>query len=73
MDVNVLAYRIAQKATKETASPDAQKTASSRKGGLRGGIARAKSLTKERREEIARKANMARWSARPAQSSVGEV
>lgn len=32
-----------------------------RKGGLKGGKARAKSLTKEERHEIAKKAAAARW------------
>lgn len=32
-----------------------------RKGGRKGGIARAKTLTPERRREIARKAAAARW------------
>jgi hypothetical protein len=35
-----------------------------RKGGLKGGRARAEKLTPERRSEIARKAAAARWSAR---------
>jgi hypothetical protein len=68
MDVNVLAYRIVQKATEETLSPSAKAT-SSRKGGLKGGRARADTLSKERREEIAGKANMARWASRSAQSN----
>jgi general stress protein YciG len=33
-----------------------------RKGGLKGGPARAASMTPERRSEIARKAVMARWN-----------
>jgi len=33
-----------------------------RKGGLKGGKARAKSLTKEQRSEIAKKAAKARWN-----------
>jgi hypothetical protein len=35
-----------------------------RKGGLKGGKARAKVLTAERRKEIAKKASEARWSGR---------
>jgi hypothetical protein len=35
-----------------------------RKGGLKGGRARAEKLTPEQRSEIARKAAVARWSAR---------
>ena len=32
-----------------------------RKGGLKGGVARAKALTKKQRKEIAKKAAAARW------------
>ncbi len=35
-----------------------------RKGGLKGGMARAKKLTAEERSEAARKAARARWGAR---------
>lgn len=35
-----------------------------RLGGLKGGLARAESLTKKQRAEIARKAAAARWKAR---------
>jgi hypothetical protein len=65
-DLNVLATRIAEKAT----SLDAPKTkegknsyavALGRLGGLKGGRVRAK-LTSARRIEIAKKAARARWS-----------
>jgi hypothetical protein len=36
-----------------------------RKGGLKGGKARAAKLTLEQRSEIARKAAIGRWAARP--------
>jgi hypothetical protein len=36
-----------------------------RRGGLKGGNARAQSLTKARRAEIARQAAEARWKAKP--------
>ena len=36
-----------------------------RKGGLAGGLARAKKLSKRRRSEIARNAALARWGNRP--------
>jgi hypothetical protein len=36
-----------------------------RKGGLKGGKARAASLTPEKRQEIAKKAAAARWHGRP--------
>lgn len=35
-----------------------------RKGGLKGGIARAKSLTAKKRSEIAKKAAQKRWGAK---------
>ena len=63
MDVNVLAFRVVQKATEDTL-PTSAKAASSRKGGIKGGLARARILTKERREEIARVASEARWRKR---------
>lgn len=61
MDLNKLAFRVVQEATSEDVSAKA-KRASSRKGGLKGGVARAKSITQQRRIEIARKANEARWA-----------
>jgi hypothetical protein len=60
MDLNVQAFRLVQEATSDAVSNSA-KLASSRKGGLKGGTARAKSISPERRREIARKANAARW------------
>lgn len=59
MDMNVQAYRLVQQATAEPSEKN--KRASSRKGGLQGGPARAKSISPERRAEIARKASDARW------------
>jgi hypothetical protein len=59
MDLNVHAFRLVEQATSEATLSQAKK-ASSRKGGLKGGAARAKSITSERRAEIARKANAAR-------------
>jgi hypothetical protein len=37
-----------------------------RRGGLKGGVARAKNLSKEERSESARKAALARWQSAPA-------
>ena len=59
MDVNRLAYRVVEEATSD--SSEKMKRAASRKGGLRGGVARAKAMTPEQRAEIARKANAVRW------------
>jgi hypothetical protein len=63
MDVNVRAFRVVQAAIngQSTASPSG-KQASARKGGLKGGPSRAKSISAERRREIAQKASKARWA-----------
>jgi hypothetical protein len=53
--------------TRSTPVPGAKNAAAAalgRLGGLRGGPARAESLSKARRSEIARKAAAARWSAK---------
>jgi hypothetical protein len=62
MDLNRLAARIVKDATEgKPAETDAQ--ISGRKGGQKGGTARAAKLSPERRSEIARKAARARWHA----------
>jgi hypothetical protein len=61
MDVNVRAFRVVQAATSERKEPEARKVAA-RKGGLIGGPSRARSISAERRSEIASKASKARWS-----------
>lgn len=43
-----------------------------RKGGLKGGRARAEKLTAEQRSEIARKAAVSRWTSNPRRSGSGE-
>lgn len=66
-DVNELAAQLVGEATGEInpVDPDEGKdpaaVALGRKGGLKGGKARAESLTAEQRREIARKAALARW------------
>ena len=68
-DLSVTAFRVVQEATGQTESESEQpkprkdydyKTLG-RKGGLKGGKARAEKLTPEQRKEIARKAAYARW------------
>lgn len=62
-DLNRLAAAIVGDATDET--PPAQESAevrAGRRGGLKGGKARAAKLTQEQRSESARKAALARWS-----------
>jgi hypothetical protein len=69
-DVNELAKRLVEEATgdAEPFDPDAGKdpaaVALGRKGGLKGGKARAAKLTPEQRRDAARKAANARWSSR---------
>ena len=65
-DLNLLAASIVDAATNDQPAigingknPNA--VALGRLGGLKGGKARAKKLTKEQRSEIARKAAVARW------------
>ena len=49
----------------EDAGKDPAAVALGRKGGLKGGPARAAKLTKEQRSESARKAARARWARKP--------
>ncbi len=58
-DVNEAAARIVEAATNGGKDPLAVELG--RRGGLKGGKARAKKLTPEQRQEIARKAAEARW------------
>lgn len=62
-DLNRLAAAIVGEATDETPQePESQQAAAGRLGGTKGGRARAKSLSPERRREIARKAAASRWA-----------
>jgi hypothetical protein len=61
-DPNQLAKFIVDAATGETATlPDTPKQTRARKGGAKGGPARAKALTQAERSEIASVAAQARW------------
>lgn len=67
MDLNQLAADIAKTATQEPPQPAQDEIsrvmkAMGRRGGLKGGKARAESLSKTRRAAIARKAAKARWT-----------
>lgn len=73
-DENEIAKSIVNQATGEEPKPEDQDekpeknpaaVALGRLGGKKGGPARAKKLTEERRKEIAQKAANARWSNRP--------
>lgn len=67
-DINELAYNIVQQATEENHSDllptnkNPHAVALGRLGGLKGGPARAKKLTKQQRKEIAQKAARSRWA-----------
>lgn len=63
MDINVRAFRVVQAAISEPA-PSNKRKASARKGGLVGGPARAKSISAQRRKEIAKTASAARWATK---------
>lgn len=61
-DTNQLAKMIVDLTTGDaTEKPESVKARSGRKGGLKGGQARAEALTPERRKEIAQNAAKARW------------
>lgn len=64
-DVNEIAFRVVSEATKEDAPQESDKDPAAvslgRKGGLKGGKARAAKLTAEERSEIAKRAAAARW------------
>ena len=68
-DPNQLAHLIAQIASGEVTDPktdegkDAAAVSLGRRGGLKGGKARADKLSKEQRSAIAKKAAKARWSS----------
>jgi len=65
VDLNRLAARIVRDATDPAARDDGKDpdaVARGRKGGQRGGKARAERMTAEERSEIARKAAQARWA-----------
>jgi hypothetical protein len=74
-DLNRLAASIVTDATSEEPEPDEYggkdpaAVELGRKGGLKGGRARAEKLTPEQRSEIARKAAAARWAARQQEGS----
>jgi hypothetical protein len=65
-DLNRLAAAIVGDATDETPQePESQQIEAGRRGGAKGGRARADNLSAARRSEIARDAAKARWQKRP--------
>lgn len=70
-DFTQIAFDVVQRAIGAVTDPsvDAKKKAaidSGRKGGLRGGKARAKKLPAKRRKQIAKKAAHVRWAKKPS-------
>lgn len=63
-DANQLAKRIVDLATTEEVTSEKSATTRGRKGGLKGGRARADKLTPSQRAEIAKTAAEARWKAK---------
>jgi hypothetical protein len=67
-DPNKLAYKIVQLSTEEPEQPKERSPISEylsqigKRGGLKGGPARAKKLSSKKRKEIARKAAKTRWA-----------
>ena len=64
-DFSIIAHRVVEEATREDDEPEKVKkpdyAALGRKGGKKGGKARAEKLSPERRKEIAQKAAQKRW------------
>lgn len=60
-DANQLAKFIVDVATGEAKDKVPEKAEGQRKGGLKGGAARAKALSPEERSDIAKRAAKARW------------
>lgn len=65
-DLNQMAYRVVRQATEPPQEPETPAQTNGRNGGRKGGVARAESLTAERRSEIARRAAEARWRKTPS-------
>ena len=68
-DFAINAFRVMQEATGQIEKAETEKqaidyVALGRKGGLKGGKARADRLTPEQRSEIAKKAAKTRWSSK---------
>lgn len=64
-DLNVTAFNVVQQATGHAENPEKNPAAVAlgRLGGLKGGKARAKTLSKEQRIQIAKKAAQKRWKS----------
>jgi hypothetical protein len=61
-DINQTAFDVVRRATGELPEPvESAKAKAGRKGGIRGGEARASALSPRQRSAIAKKAALARW------------
>lgn len=67
MDINVQAFRLVREATEPPSLEKRRKRSAASNGGKIGGKKRSESLTPERRIEIAKIANAARWKDLAAQ------
>ena len=74
-NTNTLAKQIVEAATEEESTEQPEDTGKDpiavelgRRGGLKGGKARAKNMTKKERSEAARKAALARWKKKKRNS-----
>jgi hypothetical protein len=64
-DINEIAFSVVQRATGDAAKPiESAKAIAGRKGGQKGGVARAATLTQEERTAAGKKAAQARWKKR---------
>ena len=72
MDLNVRAFRLVQHVVADPPSTKVASREGAVRGGIKGGRARAQSLSSERRAEIARKASEARWGHKAAQPRGGK-
>jgi hypothetical protein len=73
-DENIAAFELMKKATEKPAPEEPSQddisrimAAMGRRGGLKGGPARAKKLSEAKRKEIARKAAQTRWAKKSSQ------
>jgi hypothetical protein len=65
VDLNTTAYRIVNALTEEKTEEAVQRKRAKSKAGRAGGAARTKTLSAQRRIEIARSGSVARWGKDP--------
>jgi hypothetical protein len=67
VDPNQLAYQVVQESTGQQREKNPAAVALGRLGGVKGGLARAASLSPARRKQIAKKAAQTRWTKKTAE------